>query len=102
MAAGDTRRQQAENDLVMRQEAACDRVGGLLFHCSVEDARKTMTAEEFAQLRPDELQPRFMEEFMAECLDSKMSLRQIKVYETCADNPACEDFIPCLDDAQRQ
>lgn len=99
-ATREAKRQRAEQQLQQRQEAACDRVGDEIYRCSVEDARETMTPEEFAELEPEKLAPMWKAKFMEECAAGKMSLRQIKVFETCVETPECAVFIPCLDGAQ--
>ena len=88
--------------LRVRQEASCKRVGEVLFGCAVEDARASMSPEEFAALDVTALEPRYKSEFMAQCMDSKMSLRQVEGYEGCLADTACAVFVPCLDQAQPQ
>lgn len=88
--------------LRMRQEASCKRAGEVLFACAVEDARASMSPEEFIALDVTALEPRYKSEFMARCMDSEMSLRQVEVYEGCLADTVCAVFVPCLDQAQPQ
>ncbi len=85
-----------------RQEAACESVGKTLFACAVEDARTSMSPEEFAKLEPEKLEPEYMSRFLDDCLSSDMSPRQIGVYEGCLQDTRCATFVPCLDSARPQ
>jgi hypothetical protein len=95
-------REAALASLKKRQEAACDGVGKTLFACAVEDARASMSPEEFAKLEPDKLEPEYMSRFLDECLSSDMSPRQVGVYEGCLQDQRCPVFVPCLDSARPQ
>jgi hypothetical protein len=95
-------REAALASLEKRQEAACEGVGKTLFACAVEDARATMSPEEFAKLEPDKLEPEYMGRFLDECLSSDMSPRQVSVYEGCLQDKRCAAFVPCLDSARPQ
>lgn len=96
------KRAAALRHLMIRQQASCEQVGNMLFECAVEDARATMSPEDFAALDVTALEPQYKSEFMRECLASEMSLRQVEVYEDCAANTACAEFVPCLDQARPQ
>ena len=93
-------REAALASLEKRQEAACEGVGKTLFACAVEDARASMSPEEFAKLEPDKLEPEYMSRFLDECLSSDMSPRQVGVYEGCLQDKRCPVFVPCLDGAR--
>lgn len=97
-----TDRDDALARLDKRQSAACEAVGKTLFACAVEDARTSMSPEEFAKLEPEQLEPEYMSRFLDECLEKDMSDRQVGVYETCLGDRRCEVFIPCLDRARPQ
>jgi hypothetical protein len=86
--------------LEKRQEAACEGVGKTLFACAVEDARASMSPDEFAKLEPEKLEPEYMSRFLDECLSSDMSPRQVDVYEGCLQDKRCAVFVPCLDSAR--
>jgi hypothetical protein len=99
-SAGD--REAALASLEKRQEAACDGVGKTLFACAVEDAKASMSPEEFAKLEPEKLEPEYMSRFLDECLSNDMSPRQVSVYEGCLQDTRCAAFVPCLDSARPQ
>jgi hypothetical protein len=85
-----------------RQEAACEKVGKALFACAVEDAKATMSPEDFASLDTKQLEPEYMREFLGECLSNEMSSRQVGVYENCTQDTRCAVFVSCLDTARPQ
>jgi hypothetical protein len=93
-------REAALASLRKRQETACEGVGKTLFSCAVEDARASMSPEEFAKLEPAQLESEYMSRFLDECLESDMSPRQVSVYEGCLQDTRCEAFVPCLDGAR--
>jgi hypothetical protein len=97
-----TDREAALANLEKRQSAACEGVGKTLFACAVEEARATMSPEEFAKLEPEQLEPEYMSRFLDECLEKDMSARQVSVYEECLGDTRCEVFVPCLDRARPQ
>jgi hypothetical protein len=88
--------------LEKRQDAACEGVGKTLFGCAIEDARGSMSPEEFAKLEPAQLEPEYMSRFLDECLENDMSPRQVSVFEGCLQDTRCEVFVPCLDGARPQ
>jgi hypothetical protein len=100
-SAGD-REAAALASLRKRQDAACEGVGKTLFACAIEDAKATMSPEEFAKLEPEKLEPEYMSRFLDECLSSDMSPRQVSVYEGCLQDTRCATFVPCLDSARPQ
>ncbi|ACY16238.1 hypothetical protein [Haliangium ochraceum] len=87
-------------ELRRRQEAACEGAAGALFTCAVADAEANMSAEEFAALEVDTLESAYRADFIDSCTANQMSLRQVKVYEQCLGDTACEVFIACLDEAK--
>ena len=91
-----------EEQLAVRQEAACDGVGGGLYRCALEGARHKLSPEEFAKLGLDTegAEHDYRSKFMEECLAGNMSPRQIRVFERCLADTRCNVFVPCLDQAK--
>ncbi|WP_428264026.1 hypothetical protein [Haliangium sp.] len=86
-----------------RQQTACEAVATPVFECAVADAQRTLSPEEFAELDAESLRVEHHRRFVADCMSSRMSLRQVEVYETClSQDTACEALLPCLDQARPQ
>ncbi|GAB4512345.1 MAG: hypothetical protein Tsb0020_30350 [Haliangiales bacterium] len=94
------RRRKALAALEARQRAVCDASAKPIFDCAVEDARATLSPEEFAALDPAQLEAEHRRVYTRDCAATDMSLRQIEVYERCASDTRCEVYLPCLDQAK--
>ncbi len=94
------RRRKALAALEARQQAVCEASAKPIFNCAVEDARATLSPEEFAALDPAQLEAEHRRVYTRDCAASDMSLRQIKVYERCASDTRCDVYLPCLDQAK--
>ncbi len=102
-AGTQARRAQAREALLMRQDAACDRVGDRLFACAVQDGQASMDEEAFAELEVSKLKAQYKRDFQASCMRSALSLRQVQIYEGCtAQDGGCDTLLSCLDKAQPQ
>lgn len=85
-------------ELEVRRDAACEALGPRLTACAVEEARRTMSAEELAKLDLEKTAPVHTEEFIGECKRQQLSSRQVRVYEVClAEESECEPLVACLD-----
>jgi hypothetical protein len=97
-AAGDAR-----TEIERRRDAACEQLGPRLTACAVEDARRTMSAEELAELDLDSTAPVHTREAIDDCKGRELSSRQVRVYEVCLrEETACEPLAACLDHAKPQ
>ncbi|MEZ4368141.1 MAG: hypothetical protein R2939_17950 [Kofleriaceae bacterium] len=81
-----------------RQNAACEALGPVLTACAVEDARTTMTPEEFDQLALEQTAPQHTAEFIEACEAPDLGSRTVRVYEVCLrEESECEPLLACLD-----
>src|SRR5688572_22249687 len=81
----------ARTELERRRDAACDQLGPKLTACAVDDAKKTMSAEELAKLELDKTGPAHTRKFVEDCQSQQLSSRQVRVYEVCLkEETACE------------
>jgi len=95
------RRARALAALQARQQAACDQLSTILSECAVADAKASLSAKELEDLDLDHTAPRHRAEVYGECLATDMSMRQVKVIESCIEKDRhCDVFVPCLDAAQ--
>jgi hypothetical protein len=68
--------------------------------CALEDARRTLSAEELAKLELDKYAPAHTAEFLAACSEQSLSSRQVRVYEVCSkEESGCEPLLACLGNA---
>lgn len=58
-----------------------------------------MTPEDIARLDLDNTARAHKAEFMEQCLASRMSQRQVQVFEDCLADTTCAPLIDCLDQA---
>lgn len=83
--------------LERRRDAACEQIQPRLTACAVEDARATLSADQLATLKPDELRAAHRSEFLDQCRGSAMSSRQVRVLEVCfREETACGPLAACL------
>lgn len=89
-------------ELDAAQDAACQRLAPKVTDCAIEDARATMSPQDFADMARDldELADRNSEQYIDHCTRSPMSRRQLEVYEQCALDVTCEEFLACTDRAK--
>lgn len=99
-ASQDSSYEQKLARLRARQEAACEKVSQVVTTCAVAEARATLSPKELAELDLENTAPRHQAKYMAACIASDMSPRQVKVFERCLADTTCSVFIPCLDEAK--
>jgi hypothetical protein len=86
------------SELQRRQEAACERIAPRMTECAVEDARRTLTPDQLAELDLEKTAPLHTRKFIEECTSDALSSRQVRVYEVCEREAAdCEELNACLD-----
>ena len=87
-------------ELELRRDAACEALGPKITACAIEDARRTMTPEQLAELDPEKVAPVHTREFIKDCKERSLSSRQVRVYEVCMrEESACEPLLACLENA---
>ncbi|HVK73829.1 MAG TPA: hypothetical protein VM734_10930 [Kofleriaceae bacterium] len=87
-------------EIEVRRDAACEALGPKITACALEDARRTMSPEELAQLDPEQVGPVHTREFIKDCKQRQLSSRQVRVYEVCMrEETACEPLLACLENA---
>ncbi len=85
----------------VRRDAACEALGPRITACAIEEARRTLSADELAKLGLEQTAPKHTEIFVGECKTQQLSSRQVRVYEVCmAEESACEPLIACLDNVK--
>lgn len=99
--SAQAKRAAAIRKLDQRQEAACESVCPAMTRCLIADARKNMSPEQLAKppglARLTELA---QQKCVSDCSGSPRSLRQIKIFESCAQQElACSKLLDCLDQA---
>jgi hypothetical protein len=88
----------ATTPLQRRQRLACTNVATKLTACAVEDARATMSPEEFAKTTTPEITRKNTAEYDEKCQAATMSSRQVRVLEVCfKSETACEPLLACLE-----
>jgi hypothetical protein len=88
----------AGTPLQHRQRKACVDVALKLTACAVEDARATMSPEEFAKTTTPEITRKNTAEYNDKCQAATMSSRQVRVLEVCfRQEQACEPLLACLE-----
>ena len=88
------------SEIDQRRDAACEALGPRMTACAIDDARRTMTAEELAELDVEQTAPIHTREFVKSCQTQTLSSRQVRVYEVCLrEETACDAMIACLDNA---
>jgi hypothetical protein len=95
--------QESTTELERRRDAACEALGPVLTQCAIDDARRTMSEKELAELELDKTAPVHTRKFVDSCQEQQLSSRQVRVYEVCLrEETACEPLIACLDHAKPQ
>jgi hypothetical protein len=90
-------------ELEVRQDAACNLVGGRVIDCAMTDLQASTPPEELAKLDLAKMREENVSKFMATCAGGAMSSRQVRVYEVCAAaETECEPLLACLDNARPQ
>lgn len=88
-------------EIQRRQTAACQAVGPKLTECAIADAKASLSPEEFAKLKPEELATKHTESFIANCTKDSMSSRQVRVLEVCfKEETECAPLLTCLENLQ--
>jgi hypothetical protein len=95
-AAGDDR-----TEIERRRDAACEELGPRLTACAVDDAKRTLSAEELKELDLERTAPVHTREAIDDCKGRDLSSRQVRVYEVCLrEETACDPLAACLDNAK--
>ena len=93
--------QDTRTPLEKRRDAGCEQLQPTLTECAIADAKKSLSKEEYAKLKPDELRERHKKEFLEECTGSAMSSRQVRVLEVCyREEKECDPLAECLKNLQ--
>jgi hypothetical protein len=93
----------AEAKLRAAQESAVQAMCERLIECSVESARASMTPEELAKLDLEEIVPRARADCEEEYAGRRLSPRQVRVVQTCVNQPGtCDELHACLDQARKR
>ena len=98
-AAPPTEQEQAEAKLRAAQESAVEALCERLYHCAVED----LPPEKRAEVKPEELEPKFRADCEDEANRSDLSPRQVRVIQRCVNEAQeCGALAECLDEAQKK
>ena len=93
--------QDTRTELEKRRDAGCEQLQPTLTECAIADAKKSLSKEEYAKLKPDELRAKHKQEFLKECTGSSMSSRQVRVLEVChREEKECDPLAECLKNLQ--
>lgn len=93
----------AEERFSMHQQAMCDALAPRLTTCAVEQARKNLTEREIEKqgLSDPAFLRKYTNDIRSECSLKEISMRQIKLLETCtAQDSDCKTYLSCLDTVQ--
>ncbi len=91
----------ARSELETRRDAACETLGPKITTCAIDDARRTMSPAELAELDPEKIRPVHTREFIEGCKAQALSSRQVRVYEVCmAEETACDPLLACLENVK--
>jgi len=89
-------------EIERRRDTACEQLQPTLTKCAIEDAKATMTPEEYKKLKPEELREAHKKKFLEEC-KVEMSSRQVRVLEVCfKEETECNPLAECLANLQPQ
>lgn len=89
-------------ELERRRDTACEQLQPVLTECAVVDAQKSMSKEEYAKLKVEELRGAHKQKFLEEC-GGEMSSRQVRVLEVCyREEKECDPLAECLANLQPQ
>jgi len=96
-------RKQAIERLDARQRQACQRMCPRLTECALEDAKANVSPADLKDGPSlEEIAPSHTAQCNSECNRTRLSLRQIRVYEGCMDKKQldCGALVVCLEQAQ--
>lgn len=100
--AAPSAREQAEERLRARQQAACERMCARLTECAIEDTRRTDPSQ-LEGVPLDKLAAAHSGQCSADCTGPVLSERQVGTIENCIAEPRdCQALVDCLQAAQRR
>lgn len=89
-------------EIEKRRDAACEQLQPTLTECAIADAKASLSKEEYAKLKPEELRTAHKKKFIEEC-EVDMSSRQVRVLEVCfKEEKECGPLSECLRNLQPQ
>ena len=89
-------------EIEKRRDAACEQLQPVLTECAITDAKSSLSKEEYAKLKPEELRSAHKKKFLEEC-EVEMSSRQVRVLEVCfREEKECGPLSECLANLQPQ
>ena len=96
---------QTVDKLEVRKEAACDKSMGRLAQCAAESAQANLPPEKLQELTQQAPLEAYVEAYTkkltGECYQHELSERQVGIYEACDPALPCEDYVACLQKADK-